>query len=95
LGFRSNVSFDDNDNDDDDDIPVDIDSKPPGQSEEITNKIENVELKETPAACPEVTEKDLSTPHIDGSVNAAEHSSRESIPSPMVSHYSSLLQNAI
>ncbi|XP_045799299.1 RNA polymerase-associated protein LEO1 isoform X2 [Trifolium pratense] len=77
---KSNVSFDDND---DDDIPVDIDSEPLGQSEEITNKIENVELKETPASCQEVTENDLSTPHIDGSVNDAEHSSRESIPSPV------------
>ncbi|GAU14357.1 hypothetical protein TSUD_309170 [Trifolium subterraneum] len=77
---KSNVSFDDND---DNDIPVDIDSERHGRSEEITNKIENFELKETPAACPEVTENDLSTPHIDGSVNAAEHSSRESIPSPM------------
>ncbi|KAK2446381.1 hypothetical protein QL285_017198 [Trifolium repens] len=79
---KSNVSFDDNDDDDDDDIPVDIDSEPPSRSEETTNKIENVEPKGTPAACLEVTENDLSTPNIDGSINAAEHSSRESIPSP-------------
>jgi hypothetical protein len=74
---------------------VDIDSEPPSRSEETTNKIENVEPKGTPAACLEVTENDLSTPDIDGSINAAEHSSRESIPSPKVSHYSSLLYNPI
>lgn len=82
LGFRSNVSLHDNDG-----FHVDIDSEPRRPSEEITNKIENAESEETPATRP--TENDLSTLHIDGSNDAADHSSRESIPSPMVSQYSS------
>ncbi|KEH36146.1 hypothetical protein MTR_3g111740 [Medicago truncatula] len=72
---KSNVSFHDNDG-----FHVDIDSDP-RPSEEITNKIENAESEETPATRP--AENDLSTLHIDGSTDAADHSSRESIPSPM------------
>jgi len=66
---------------------VDIDSEPHHPSEEIPNKIENAESKETADTRP--AENDLSTLHIDGSNDVADHSSHESIPSPMVSQNSS------
>lgn len=54
-------------------------------SEEMTNEIKKAKLEETAATCPAVAENNLSTSHIGGSNDAVDNSSRESIPSPMVS----------
>jgi len=71
LGCRSSASFEDND-----DFLAD---------EEISDKVEKVELEETPAICPAATKSDLNTSHIGGSNDAADNSGCESVPSPTVS----------
>lgn len=90
LGFRSNVSFDDNDG-----FTVDVDSEPPCLREEMTNKIEEAELEETPATCPAVTENNLSEPDNGGPNNALDQLSVENITSHVVSHHFSLLYNVV
>ncbi|CAK8568984.1 unnamed protein product [Lathyrus sativus] len=75
---KSNVSFDDNDG-----FIVDIDSEPSCPREEMTNKVEEAEVEETPATCPAVTENNLSEPDNGGSNNALDKMNVENIPSPV------------